>query len=445
MFMRWFGRKTFSHGVHPASHKEATADKKIRRMPFAPRMILPLAQHIGKPAKPIVSVGQEVLRGQPVAAADGYVSVPLHAPVTGTVEAIELMPSAQGPRTLSIVIKTYEGSNQQVLWGMPRDMDTLTPEQIIQAVQECGMVGLGGAAFPSHVKLNVPKEHPIDTLVVNGCECEPYLTTDHRVMLEYTAELIRGTQYAMRTVGATRAIIGVEDNKMDAVEAIGAMLPADGSISVEAVETKYPQGSEKMLITALLGREIPSGGHTFHVGVVVSNVGTLAALGKLLPRGEGLIERVVTVAGPGVQKPGNYLVPIGTPLRFVLEYAGFTGSEQEVILGGPMMGNAISSLDVPITKGSSGVLVLANNAIAAETKTIHPCIKCGKCVDACPMHLNPSRLGLLAAKREYDVMAQEFHLMDCFECGSCSFVCPSGIPLVQYFRIAKSILRERAA
>ncbi len=442
--LRWLGRKSFSHGVHPQEHKDGTAHKAIRRLPFAPRMIVPLAQHIGKPSRPLVKVGEEVLRGQLIAQADGFMSVPQHAPATGVVEAIELMPSAQGPRVLSIVIKVYEASNQEVLCDQPQDVDALAPDAIIEAVQASGLVGLGGAAFPSHVKLKVPAEHTIHTLVVNGCECEPFLTTDHRVMLEQTDDLIRGTRYAMRVVGARRAVIGVEDNKMDAVEAIRARLPADGSISVEAVETKYPQGSEKMLITSLLGLEVPSGGHTFHIGVVVNNVGTLAAMGQLLPRGRGLIERVVTVAGPGVKKPGNYLVPIGTPLRYLLDYAGFSGSAGEVILGGPMMGSATASLDVPVTKGVSGVLVLSNDAIG-QSRTVHPCIKCGQCVSACPIHLNPSQLGLLAAKREYDVMAEDFHLKDCIECGCCSFVCPSSIPLVQYFRIAKSILRERAA
>lgn len=443
--LRWFGRKTFSHGVHPQTHKEETADKPIRRLPFAPRLIVPLGQHIGKPSRPIVKVGEEVVRGQLIAEADGFMSVPQHAPATGVVEAIALMPSAQGPRVLSIVIRVYEASSQEVLWRAPRDMSILSAEQIVQAVQACGLVGLGGAAFPSHVKLQPPKGEVIETLLVNGCECEPYLTTDHRVMIEQTDDLIRGTQYAMRVVNAKQAVIGVEDNKPDAIEAIRKRLPADGTITVEAVQTKYPQGAEKMLITTLLGREVPSGGRSAQIGVVVNNVGTLAAMGRLLPRGEGLIERVVTVTGPGVQRPGNYLVPIGTPLRFLLEQVGFTGGPQEVILGGPMMGNAVASLDVPITKGSSGVLVLSSNELENETRTIHPCIKCGKCVAACPMHLNPTQLGLLARKREYDTMRENFYLMDCIECGCCSFVCPSSIPLVQYFRIAKSILRERAA
>jgi len=439
-------RKSFARGVHPASNK-STAGTPLRRLPFAPRMILPLAQHIGKPAVPIVSVGQEVVRGQLIARADGFMSVPLHAPVDGVVEAIELMPSARGPWTESIVIHTYEASTQEQRWGEPRDMDALTPQEIIQAVQDSGMVGLGGAAFPSHVKLTVPKDRKIHTLVVNGCECEPYLTCDHRVMIERTDDLIQGIRYAMRAIGADKAVIGVEDNKPDAVAAIQAKLPSDGSITVVAVETKYPQGAEKMLIKSALGLDVPAGGLPSEVGVVVNNVGTLALLGRLLPSGQGLTERAVTVTGPGIKRPGDYWVPIGTPLRHILAWAGADDvSEREIILGGPMMGQAIASLDVPVTKGVSGILVFDRRRVEAESqRKIYPCIKCGECVNACPMGLNPSMLGLLAEHREYDHMGRDYHLGDCFECGCCTFVCPSNIPLVQQFKVAKGILRERAA
>lgn len=443
--MRIFKRKTFAHGVHPPEYKEGTAGKPIRRLPFAPRMIIPLSQHFGKPAVPIVHVGQEVVRGEPIARADGFMSVPMHAPVTGIIEGIELMPTSRGPKMLSIILRAYPGAAQRVLYGAPREVEDMTPQEIINAVQDTGMVGLGGAAFPTHVKLSVPQEYPIDTLVVNGCECEPYLTADHRIMLEYTAELITGIRIAMRATGARHAVIGVEDNKLDAVEAIRAALPADGDIRVEAVETKYPQGSEKMLIKALLDREVPSGGYPYQIGVVVNNVGTLAELGKLLPESRGLIERVVTVAGPEVEKPGNYLIPIGTPLRFVLRQVGYTGDAGRIILGGPMMGNTVASLDVPVTKGVSGIVILPDQPADTEATKIYPCIRCGRCLEACPVKLNPSELGRLAAKRQYQVMQEKFHLNDCFECGCCSYVCPSNIPLTQYFRIAKSINRERAA
>ncbi|MDD3519165.1 MAG: electron transport complex subunit RsxC, partial [Chromatiales bacterium] len=439
--------RSFAHGVHPPELKDATRDQPIRRLPFAPRCVVPLSQHFGKPAVPLVAKGQEVVRGEPIARADGYMSVPMHAPVTGVVEGIELMASARGPKVQSILIRAYASASQQVLYERPCDVGAMTKEELAQAIQDVGLVGLGGAAFPTHVKLAVPAGQQVDTLVVNGCECEPYLTTDHRVMIEHTDALLAGIRIALRATGAARAVIGVEDNKPEAIEAIRAKLgPGDSEVEVVPVRTKYPQGSEKLLIKVLLGREVPSGHFPYNVGVVVNNVGTLASLGALLPQGRGLIERVVTVAGPGVRKPGNYLVPIGTPLRYLLEHVGYTGDASRVILGGPMMGNAVASLDVPITKGASGVLVMPEETgDDGEGQRIQPCIRCGRCLSACPVNLNPSELGRLAAKREYAAMQERFHLNDCFECGCCSYVCPSNIPLVQYFRIAKSVNRERAA
>jgi electron transport complex protein RnfC len=440
-----FRRNTFEHGVHPQEHKELTSVLPIRRLPFAPQLILPLSQHAGAPAVPLVSPGQEVVRGEPVARADGFVSVPMHAPATGRVEAIQLMPSARGPKTLSLLLHVYEGSGQEVLYGSARDVQRMTPEEIMQAVQDAGMVGLGGAAFPTHVKMKPPPEHTVDTLVVNGCECEPYLTCDHRLMLEQTGNLLAGIEIVMRALGVGRCMIGVEDNKLDAVAAIDKLLPADGRISVHAVQTKYPQGAEKMLIESLLGRRVPTGAFPSAVGVSVFNVGTLTAIGELLPLGRGVIERVVTVSGTGVQHPGNYLVPVGTPVRFLLQHAGATPRANELILGGPMMGMSVASLDVPVTKAVSGMVVMEEADADLGERPVQPCIRCAWCVEACPMHLNPSTLGLLASVREYARMAEEFHLDDCFECGCCSYVCPANIPLVQYFRIAKAINREQAA
>ncbi len=438
-------RNTFEHGIHPQEHKELTCKLPIRRLPFAPTLIVPLSQHTGAPAVSLVRPGQEVVRGEPIASANGFVSVPMHAPATGVVESIQLMPTARGPKTESLVIHVYEGSNQEVLYDAPRDLDSLSPDEIIQAVQDSGMVGLGGAAFPTHVKMKPPPEHSVDTLVVNGCECEPYLTCDHRLMLEHTDELLAGIRIVMRALGVERAIIGVEDNKMDAVAAIAERLPENGPISVRAVKTKYPQGAEKMLIESLLGRRVPTGSFPSAVGVSVFNVSTLAQIGALLPMGHGVIERVVTVTGPGVRNPGNYLVPVGTPVRFLLEFAGSTPQTHELILGGPMMGMSVASLDVPVTKAVSGMVVLEAADRDLGERKVHPCIRCAYCVEACPMHLNPSTLGLLAVQREYERMAAEFHLNDCFECGCCSYVCPANIPLVQYFRIAKAINREKAA
>lgn len=435
---------TFSHGVHPPQHKDLTNALAIRRLPFAPRMILPLAQHFGAPSIPIVHEGQEVVRGQPIAEADGFLSVPLHSPATGVIEKFDLVHTVRGPKTKAIILKLYPGASQEVLYEINQDVDAMEPDQLITAVQHTGMVGLGGATFPTHVKLSPPKKFPIDTVLVNGCECEPYITSDHRIMLEHTADLIRGIRIVLKAVGAKRAVIGIEDNKIDAVEAIRAKLPPGTPITVELVKTKYPQGSEKMLITALLDREVPSGGYPYHIGVSPFNVATLAQLGALLPRGQGLIERVVTISGSGVTKPGNYIVALGTPLRFVLEQVGYYGSHDKLIFGGPMMGMTISSLDVPVTKGISSIVVQTEEEQAVNVaKKVYPCIRCAACVEACPIHLNPSQLGLLAAKHEYEIMQQRYHLNDCFECGSCSYVCPSGIPLVQYFRIAKAVNRER--
>ena len=445
--------KTFAHGIHPPTNKAQTDHLAIRRMPFSPRMIVPLSQHLGAPAKPLVHKGQEVVRGEPIASADGFMSVPMHAPVTGIVEGIELMPTARGPKGDAILINTHQASSQEVMYGADFDWQNATTKELIQQIQNTGMVGLGGAGFPSHVKMQTPEDHSIDTLVVNGCECEPYLTTDHRLMLEKTDALLLGVRIALKISGAEKAIIGIEDNKLDAVETIRHRLTEDDPISVGVVKTKYPQGSEKLLITALLEREVPSGGFPYQVGVVVNNVATLTQLGELIPKRQGLIERVVTFAGPGVSKPGNYLVPLGTPLRFALEQVGYFGDISRLILGGPMMGNTAASLDVPITKPVSGILVLEHdddsnshsNKLSSKQRKTYPCIQCSHCLDACPINLNPSQLGRLAAKREYEVMAEKFHLNDCFECGSCSYVCPSNIPLVQYFRIAKSVNRERAA
>ena len=442
--LRFFNRRSFAHGIHPPDFKE-TAKEAIRRLSFAPQMIVPLAQHIGKPAIPIVHPGQEVVRGEPIGKADGFMSLPVHAPATGVVKDIVLMPTAQGPKTESVVIDVYPGASQQVLYDYLQDVEQMSPQEIIRAVQNTGMVGLGGAAFPTHVKMSIPYEHRVDTVIGNGCECEPFLTTDHRVMLEKTEHLIKGMQIAMRVTGARRGMIAVEDNKLDAVAAIRAKLPHDGSLSVHALKTKYPQGAEKMVIKALLDREVPAGGLPSEVGASVYNVATLAYLAELLPQGRGLIERVVTITGTGVTKPGNYLVAIGTPVRFVLEQLGVKETAHELILGGPMMGMSVASLDVPVTKGTSGILVFDRAHMPdGKPAAVRPCIKCGVCVEVCPMHLNPSQLGLLASKREYEVMADKFHLFDCFECGCCSYVCPCNIPLVQYFRIAKAINREKA-
>ena len=437
-----FHKKTFKHGVHPPENKKETNGLPIRQFPFAPLIILPMAQHIGAPSEIVVREGQEVVRGQLLAKAGGYVSVPTHAPVSGTIRKIANVPTISGKMSKGIYLEASPSSSQEVMGGSPIDLETASPEEILQGIQDAGIVGLGGAAFPTHVKLKIPEGKKCEILVINGIECEPYLTTDHRVMLEQADDIFMGIRYLLKATGAKRAIIGIEANKQDAADHLASQIPADIPVTVEVLPVKYPQGAEKMLITALLGREVPSGGLPIDVDIVSVNVATTAEIGRLLPYGRGIQERVITITGPAVKKKGNYLIPIGTPLRFVLEQVGVAENISEVYMGGPMMGVAVSNLDISIVKGTSGIVVFSEKE-AAKSKKIYPCIKCGACVDACPLSLNPSKLGILAKFEAYDEMAADFNLMDCFECGSCSYVCPSHIPLVQYFRLSKSIVRQR--
>ncbi len=440
-----FGRvkNTFKHGVHPPEHKDQTKGLPIRQFSFAPVITLPTAQHLGKPSRIIVHEGQEVVRGQLLAEADGTMSVPLHAPVSGVVRRIVNVPSISGKMTPGIYLESFSGSSQEVIEGTPVPLDS-SPEEILQGIQNAGIVGLGGAAFPTHVKLKIPEGKHCETLIINGVECEPYLTTDHRVMLEQSEDIFMGIRYVMNATGAKRAILGIESNKQDAADFLSSKAPADLPLEIRVVPVKYPQGAEKMLITSILDVEVPSGGLPIDVNVVVINVATTAEIGRLLPHGRGIQERVITITGPGIVKKGNYLIPIGTPLRYILEEVGVEGAIKEVYMGGPMMGVAVSNLDISITKGTSGVVVFTDNQVTTRQPE-YPCIRCGACVDACPLSLNPSILGILAKNEAYDVMAEENHLMDCFECGSCAYVCPSHIPLVQYFRLSKSIVRKRAA
>ena len=443
--------RSFARGIHPPEAKDDTCDLPIRQFPFAPVMLVPLAQHIGKPAQAVVREGQEVERGQVIAEPDGFVSVAMHAPASGVIQRIDLMPSISGKMVPGIYLKPFPGSSQEVSEGTPCDLETASVDDILAAIQQAGIVGLGGAAFPTHVKLKIPDDKHIDTLIINGVECEPYLTTDHRVMVEQSGDIFTGIRYLLKVTGAERAIIGIEANKLEVAESLRGVLaagtalglPVDFPVTVEVVAVKYPQGAEKMLIRALLDREVPSGGLPADVNVVSVNVATTAEIGRLLPHGRGIQERVITIGGPAINNKGNYRIPIGTPLRFALETVGMADDLSRVFLGGPMMGQALPSLDIPITKGTSGFIAFSAAATAATME--YPCIHCGYCVDACPLFLNPSQLGLLARNMQHQRMADEFNLMDCFECGSCSYVCPAHIPLVQRFRAAKGMVRKLQA
>ncbi len=444
--MRFFTQKSFAHGIHPPESKAATAGMPIRQFPFSPLLTIPLSQHLGRPALAIVREGEEVTRGQRVAKADGAMSVAMHAPASGVIKAIGHSPSAKGAMVPSLFLAPHPASTQEVAEGRPCHPEQASPKEILQAVQDAGIVGLGGAAFPTHIKLKVPDDKTVDTLIVNGAECEPFLTTDHRVMLEQAADVVHGIRYLQRITGAKSTLIGLEANKADAAETLRAALPDELGVEVVLLEVKYPQGAEKMLISALLGREVPSGGLPSDAGALCINVATTAEMGRLLPHGRGIQERVITISGPGVKDPGNYRIPIGTPLSFILETVGVTDDLSRVFMGGPMMGPAVANLELPVVKGTSGIVAFTE----AETGPMKlspelPCIRCARCLDACPLSLNPSLLGLWAKNEQHERMAEEAHLMDCFECGACSFVCPSRIPLVHHFRVAKAAVRKARA
>lgn len=435
-------RLTFSHGVHPEEFKEQTARLPIERIPFVDTYVVPLSQHAGAPSIPVVQKGQHVRRGEMIAKPAAFVSVAQHAPVSGTVSSIELSDHPNGSLSSAIKIKADPYSTQAlpVNGGLAwRGMDFKT---FIGHVQNAGLVGLGGAGFPAHVKFSIPEGKTCRYIIANGCECEPFLTADHRIMVEYASELVQGLLILRHFIPAERIFIGIESNKPDAMDILKKEVQRLGAdFEIVPLKVKYPQGAEKMLIKAVLKKEVPSGKLPIDVETLVSNVGTLVALAQYFTQSVPLIERVVTVTGTAIRRPANVMVPVGTPIRHVIEWCGgVTEDTARILLGGPMMGIAQKSLDVPIIKGISGILALTKNEV--RDMDTYKCIRCGRCVEVCPMFLNPSLMGLLARKDMYDELEQ-LHVLDCFECASCSFVCPSGIPLVQSFRVAKSILRER--
>jgi electron transport complex protein RnfC len=432
---------TFRHGVHPEEYKELSNHQPIERIPFVEEYTLPLLQHIGAPSRPVVRKGQRVRRGERIAEAGAYVSVALHSPVDGTVTAIDLFDHPNGQMLPAIRIKTDPFSTQQLEQPVPKPPEEMDKDAFIEAIQQAGVVGLGGAAFPAHVKFNIPGDKDCRYLMLNGCECEPFLTCDHRVMVEYAEALIDGAAILQRFIQAEKVYIAIEANKPDAVITLREAAATSGfPAEVVPLQVKYPQGAEKMMISAILGEEVPAGKLPIDMGVLVSNVGTIVALSNYFRGGQPLIERVITVTGPAVRRPANVLVPLGTPMRDVVEFCGgITREAARILLGGPMMGVVQKSLDTPVVKGTSGILVLTDREV--QDITTFNCIRCGRCLEACPLFINPARLGLLARKGLWDEM-EENNALDCFECGACSFVCPSGIPLVQSIRVGKGMIRQ---
>lgn len=436
-------RSGFRHGVHPADSKHLTENVPIRRMGFPTEVVLPLRQHAGKPARLLVARGDKVERGDKIGAADGFISAPVHASATGTVAGVELWPHPDGSMAEVVRITVERYSPQIPRPRLVPRWEGLSPKEVVSAVQEAGVVGLGGAAFPTHVKLSPPPDTDVELLIVNGAECEPYLTTDHRTMAEYPERVHFGTRVMMQCLGVDRAVIGVEKNKPDAIDVLNKTIPDDLDITILPLTVKYPQGAEKMLIKAITGREVPSGKLPMHVGVIVQNAGSIATIAEVFETGLPLVERIVTVTGPGVKRPSNLIVPVGSKLRDVLDFCGGLNDDvTEVLFGGPMMGAPQTDLDVPIIKGTTGVVVLTR--AETERHPVYPCIHCGRCLDACPVFLNPQLLGSLAQVGRYEEM-ESSHLADCMLCGACSYVCPSNIPLSQMFALGKAALRKMSA
>ncbi len=442
------GRGTFARGVHPPEHKELAANAAIEVLPTPAKVSIPLIQHLGAPCSATVAPRTEVALGDVIGDTEAFVSAPVHASVAGKTSKVTVTTLPNGRHVSVVPIKADE---EQALAGRALfdalfggdwplgDLDERDPDAIVKAARWGGLVGLGGAAFPTHVKLKRNEKKPIRTLLVNGCECEPYLTSDDRIMNEAPAAVVAGGLLAARAAGAEEVIIAVEDNKPRAAKAL-ADAAAGTRAQVRTVRTKYPQGGEKQLVVALLRKEVPTGGLPLDVGVVVSNVGTCVALANAVLRERPLTHRVITVTGGGIREPKNVLAPIGVTYREIIEFCGgMTEDAERVVAGGPMMGFTLGFLDVPVTKGTSGITVLTRREVTRVRETT--CVRCGRCVDVCPLNLVPTRLAMAARAGDTE-LAKRYYLTACMECGCCSYVCPAGLPLVQLIRAGKVQLQK---
>lgn len=428
---------SFKGGVHPPMNKEISTKQPIRAAKLARQLILPLHQHIGESAEPIVAVGDNVLKGEKIARASGYVSASVHAPSSGTIVAIEdrPIPHPSGLSATCIIIET-DGEDRWIEHAPESTPYTeMDASHLRNIIRTSGIVGLGGAGFPSYIKLN-PAGTKVDTLILNGVECEPYITCDDMLMRERADQIIAGAKIMRHALQATQVLIAIEDNKPEAYASVSAACEGE-DIEVVKVPTLYPQGSEKQLIKVLTDKECPSNGLPIHIGIVVHNVGTAAAVHNAINLGKPLISRIVTITGDGVEEPCNLEVPLGTPMQTVLDdCGGLTNNVDRVVMGGPMMGFAMHSTNVPVIKTTNCVLAATKDNVAPPSHVM-PCIRCGACADVCPVDLLPQQLQWYARAKELD-RAQEYNLFDCIECGCCAYVCPSNIPLVHYYRYAKT-------
>lgn len=426
-------------GIHPVYEKELTAAKAVEEMKLPNKVVIPLSQHIGAPCEPLVKIGDIVKKYQKIGEAKGFVSAPVHASISGKVIAIGRFPHPSGNQSYSIVIES-DGKDEPIE-GLKENRDylNLDPKELKDIIFNAGIVGMGGATFPTHVKLSPSKEKRIDTIILNGAECEPYLTADHRLMVEMPHEVIEGMKILMRIMDVKDGSIGIEDDKPDAIDAI-TKAASGTAIQVIGLKKKYPQGAEKQLIKSITGKEVPSGGLPMDVGIVVQNVGTAMAIYNAVRYGIPLIERIVTVTGHGVKKPGNLRVRVGTLLEHVItECNGFTGEPGKIIFGGPLMGIAQYTLHVPVLKGTSGILVIPKEEVLLED--FRACIRCGRCVQACPIRLLPNMYSIYAEVGR-PKEAEKYYVLDCIECGCCTYVCPSRRPIVQQIRYIKGEMRK---
>lgn len=428
---------TFHGGIHPPENKEITEGIRIEKAPLPSRVVIPISQHIGAPSKVVVTEGDEVKTGQVIAEASGFVSVPQHSSVTGKVVKIGKMPHPTAGKMDAVVIERT-GNDEWELLEPHEGFEKFGSTELKSRIRDAGIVGMGGAGFPTHVKLSPPENKPIDTLIINGAECETYLTADHHLMLEHAEEIVHGTQILMKILNLKKAYIGVENNKMDAVREMERVCK-DKSIEVVVLKTKYPQGGEKNLIKAITGREVPAnGGLPFDVGVVVQNVGTAFAIYEAVEKGKPLVERVVTISGKGIKNPANLLVRIGTTFSDIINFCGgLKENVKEVVSGGTMMGFAQTDLETPVLKGTSGILFLTSDEISKPQDRV--CIRCGRCITHCPVGLEPTTIVELIRHRRFDEAAN-IGLMDCIECGVCAYICPAKIDHVRYIRRGKKVI-----
>lgn len=437
--MRFLKPHIFKGGVHPDGCKGATAQSPIRKVGMPKVLSVSMAQHLGSPAKPVVAVGQEVVKGQVIGDPAGAFSLPVHAPACGRVVAIEPRLLPNGRESLAVVVETVDSGEAVSL--PPLDWRGAPKEVLLARLAETGLVGLGGAGFPVKIKLSPPPAKPIDTLLVNGAECEPFLTGDHRLMVERAFDLVTGIRISRAVLGGPAVRVCIEENKPDAIEAVSRELERlEGDVALVPLPVRYPQGSEKQQIWSATGRKVPRGGLPMDVGCVVENVATLCSIFDAVVKGLPLTERVVTVAGDSLVSAGNFVAPIGTPFNVLLEAAGIKESPLKVISGGPMMGFAVADTAVATTKTVSGVLALGRSPLS----TSEPCISCGRCVEACPMRLSPAEMSQCIEADDLEG-AKELGVRDCFECGCCAWSCPAHRPLVQHFRRAKTGLAALAS